>query len=342
MRFENTKCDGCGRTFEKDDDIVVCPVCGTPQHRECYDANGGCVNSAKHENGFEWNLPDSTDDKHEEKSDEPLIPCPACGHMNKPDSEQCERCGQKFKIFGFNVAKEKAKLDEEEKEQPQMSMMSENGEIPDIEQLIEERVKALAPGILPEQRKEQLCGHSIADTISFIGNSASVYVKKFRKREHEHKFTFNWAAFIFSPLWFFWRKLYKAGIVFLTLLVSLTLLMAGPSAQLVSIYNGIIQSSVEAITEAQMAELTSAMMLVLPFEAAIFLIHLISGFIADKMYWKYCKNSLDSIDRMRISDDNISTIRYYLKRSSTAFAATLIASALYYILPSLLMSLFSA
>ena len=54
MRYENNICDGCKKKFSETDDIVVCPVCGTPQHRECYEKNGECVNAALHESGFSW------------------------------------------------------------------------------------------------------------------------------------------------------------------------------------------------------------------------------------------------------------------------------------------------
>ena len=35
--------------------------------------------------------------------------------------------------------------------------------------------------------------------------------------------SWNWAAFFFSPFWFFYRKLYKAGAIFLTISVVLSL-----------------------------------------------------------------------------------------------------------------------
>ncbi|MGN1195963.1 MAG: RING finger protein, partial [Acutalibacteraceae bacterium] len=54
MKYENLICPGCGEVFKEGDDVVVCPECGTPQHRQCYEKNGGCVNAALHEQGFVW------------------------------------------------------------------------------------------------------------------------------------------------------------------------------------------------------------------------------------------------------------------------------------------------
>lgn len=53
-RYEGYECPVCKRAFEEGDDIVTCPECGTPHHRECYDLVGKCVNSGLHSSGFEF------------------------------------------------------------------------------------------------------------------------------------------------------------------------------------------------------------------------------------------------------------------------------------------------
>lgn len=52
-QFKNEKCAACGMKFFEDEDIVVCPECGTPYHKECWNRVGTCVHSAEHGN-FEW------------------------------------------------------------------------------------------------------------------------------------------------------------------------------------------------------------------------------------------------------------------------------------------------
>ena len=42
FRYSQEKCPVCENEFTNDDDIVVCPLCGTPHHRECYKKNGEC------------------------------------------------------------------------------------------------------------------------------------------------------------------------------------------------------------------------------------------------------------------------------------------------------------
>ena len=48
MKYINYKCPVCNNQFTEDDDVVVCPECGTPHHRECYIQNGNCANADKH------------------------------------------------------------------------------------------------------------------------------------------------------------------------------------------------------------------------------------------------------------------------------------------------------
>lgn len=52
-QFKNEKCAACGMKFFDDEDIVVCPECGAPYHRECWNRIGDCVHSAEH-GSYEW------------------------------------------------------------------------------------------------------------------------------------------------------------------------------------------------------------------------------------------------------------------------------------------------
>ena len=302
MRFEDIKCDGCGHTFEKNDDIVVCPVCGTPQHRECWEKAEGCINKDKHAEGFEWKMPETKKAKlmpPSEKAKSETEPTPSM-------------------VFDENIGRD----------------------VPDFNYIVESRVQSLAPGISEEQRKEQLCGHNLSDVIAFIGNNASSYVNKFRKKEHARKNTFNFGAFFFCPIWFFFRRLYKEGIIYLALTLCLTMLMAGPSESYMTLLDSIMASGIENITEAQYNELMTASAPILIYGILNIVIKLIAGLTGDRMYYRYCRDSLTQINELKRTADNTELLHFYLKKSSTAFLATLIAMTAYYFLPGLLMSLF--
>ena len=42
MDFYKYKCPVCNKQFKESDDIVVCPDCGAPHHRECWEKEGKC------------------------------------------------------------------------------------------------------------------------------------------------------------------------------------------------------------------------------------------------------------------------------------------------------------
>ena len=48
MDFTKFHCPVCNSNFTENDDVVVCPDCGTPHHRECYKKIGKCFNENMH------------------------------------------------------------------------------------------------------------------------------------------------------------------------------------------------------------------------------------------------------------------------------------------------------
>ena len=72
-------CPVCGEKFKDDDDVVVCPDCGTPYHRACWQKTGVCLHQAEHAAGFEWH------------------PEPAGGSADAEDAV-CPNCGTKLEF----------------------------------------------------------------------------------------------------------------------------------------------------------------------------------------------------------------------------------------------------
>jgi ribosomal protein L40E len=86
--YTGSECPVCKILFKDDDDIVVCPECGTPYHRECYKKTGKCINTELHKNGETW--------KPNIKENIIFITtsiCPRCGAKNNPLNFFCEKCG---------------------------------------------------------------------------------------------------------------------------------------------------------------------------------------------------------------------------------------------------------
>ncbi len=351
MRYENTVCDGCKKPFEENDDIVVCPVCGTPQHRECYEKNGCCVNEKLHESGFSWHGEFSEKNsevlKKQNKEAEPLV-CPTCGHPNPPGTSVCEVCGQKFTFFGVNLLERERKineeLDEEEKAEDEMREVQETiqsgmGTGADIERMLDARAKIVAPGLSKEQEQEILCSHPIKRVLVFISGNALQYVNKFRKIESTGRVTWNWAAFFFSPYWFFYRKLYKIGSVFLTLRLALSILSI-PFADKFASATQVLYDATKNVTStadpsfiAAYDGLLKAAIPIYIISGITILLAVISALIADRVYKKYVTRKLTEVEQY---SDPLDFSQFFLKNCGVNVFAALISFAVGYLIPNLI------
>lgn len=83
-KYYGCPCEGCGRPLALTDDIVVCPDCGAPYHRECYEKLGRCIHTPAHGAGYEWRFP---------YKDEELRTCPSCGERTLRSETVCRCCG---------------------------------------------------------------------------------------------------------------------------------------------------------------------------------------------------------------------------------------------------------
>ena len=85
--YTGSQCIICQNAFKDDDDIVVCPDCGTPYHRACWQSQGKCINTSLHAVGGSW-----SSIQQERRLKSGGITCPHCSHVNLPDAKVCESC----------------------------------------------------------------------------------------------------------------------------------------------------------------------------------------------------------------------------------------------------------
>ncbi len=166
FRYSYEKCPICEKEFANDDDIVVCPLCGTPHHRDCYKKNGECGNYDKHNEGFRW----APSEKNKLVTED-TIPLPPLD--NGAENEQSNANA----FFGANPLSQ-----------------------------------------FPQEIED---GVSTEDVAGFVQIHAIKYIRNFFYTKSNKK-TFSWAAFFFTPYWFFYRKMYKLGAIFMALTLLLT------------------------------------------------------------------------------------------------------------------------
>lgn len=95
LRIEGQKCVVCGAYLFEEDDVVYCPDCGAPHHRDCYATVGRCGMEAFHGTDQAYKRPEMKDEMPE--PDKPENPagsvCPRCGRETDSDTKFCPYCG---------------------------------------------------------------------------------------------------------------------------------------------------------------------------------------------------------------------------------------------------------
>lgn len=314
MNYIDETCPVCGKKFTQDDDIVVCPVCGTPHHRECYNLRNACANESKHSADFEWtpeakpHIPKAFEEHN--RNGAKTVVCPNCGRENPAEEPNCLYCSARL----YNV---------------------QAPTVPTPIMPYGARVVEISPD-------DTIGSHKVADVASYVQVSANRYIPKFYAAEKTgRKHTFNWAAFFFSPYWFFFRKMNIIG--FALLLVSLFTTGICTTPRLVERAQT-YQTSMEQyqngeISVEEMSQISSDFMKtpeVIALVGVDFAIRLFGGIFGNTLYKKKIERDLTDFKAEAQTDEEY-RLRI-MKRGGVSTVMAVIAVLGYYCAEQLLLS----
>ncbi len=199
--FKGEPCSICNEPFKKGDDVVVCPECGTPYHRECYLKEKRCLFEDKHAQGFEYKP---------KKEEQQKVRCANCGAENENEALICTHCQspikKEFTEDGVNYDEQGRKRVQPNLEKQQnnvYSVLPEGLVNPNITQMFDEKIML--------RKYDDI---SAADWAKFIGKSAPVYLYRFFNMDStKRKTTFCFSALLFAPFYFLFRKMWFWAIV---------------------------------------------------------------------------------------------------------------------------------
>lgn len=272
MNYYNQKCSHCNKIFTKDDDIVVCPVCGTPQHRECYDEHNRCINHDKHTEGYEWAPDQHSNSNQQAQADDSNVICSNCGTENSSDSFFCKHCSLPLNAStnsdnnGFNQGSGQNKMPFGAT--PFMTSPFEGFNDNDE---IAENVK-------------------LKDAKAYVKTNNMFYSFIFKRIHDFDRSRFNFAAFFFSGGWFLYRKQYLIGTI-LTVLMGICLF--GYAVTYTSMTQFIISNNItnEIDLYNHLVTLPFDQMLFYAssslFKIAQYIIMIISGLIGNRCYYNH-------------------------------------------------------
>ena len=214
-KYYGCPCEGCGEPLTLKDDIVVCPDCGAPYHRTCYEKLGRCIHSPAHAAGYEWHFP---------YQDAELRTCPSCGERTLRSEETCRCCGA--------ALPPETEADEQLNDRKAAQDEQHGGF--DYErfyrQYEQQTMDPLHRNLQAAFGKDELIdGIPSSDWMTYIGTAAPAYLNDYSRMQLQHtKISMCFSALVFGPFYFFYRKAWKPAFGFLAaeLVVALPTLLS--------------------------------------------------------------------------------------------------------------------
>ncbi len=325
--YTGVKCPVCGKAFTAKDDIVVCPDCGAPYHRECYAQTGQCVFAEKHGTPNAWVPPKPETEQHTENQTKR---CPRCGSPNSESALFCEHCGQSlannqqdfhgfpqtggfppFGNFPTNGGFPQNGNNQQYGVPNQQNNPNQSGNFPQGGYPNQPIPFVFDPmgGVNPNEPLEDV---PAGDVAKLVQNNTQYYLPAFMNSSKFGRNRFNFSAFLFSGGWMLYRKQYKLGAILTAVMVALYLISSfvsvfyvmpilQPLMQQVGIASDAVSPTYEQMM--QMSEMLlqqPIQQLMLVFVPTIILIvqiviMIVVGFNANRWYMKHCVEKVRQI-----------------------------------------------
>lgn len=186
---KNKQCQIChSYLFDNEDDIVVCPECGAPHHRDCWQTVGKCGLEHLHGTAEQYS-PANNETSNEEQRNDSNKTCSKCGAVaDKSDAKFCPKCGNPF--------------------EPIPNIFTSYG-LPIMFDPL--------GNIHPDTEIEGIKAKTMA---KFVKMSTNRYIPHFVKMSNDRKTFFNWMAFFFPSAWCFSKKMDTTAFLYLALAIA--------------------------------------------------------------------------------------------------------------------------
>lgn len=278
--YEGYICPVCKTKFNETDDIVACPDCGAPHHRECWKQEGRCKYADDHGTPRQWKRPEDRPQTQQHnpplqdsRSFDNVNTCSRCGKVNPEFAEFCSRCGNALKppewssYSGGHAGGQ----------QYGSPFHGGYGEYTPFHMPIMDPFGGVAPD-------EKIDGIAAEDLVTFIGPNSAYYLPRFYKMDrNKTRSSWNWMAFLFTPYWLLYRKNYLVGSIILVLSLISSLING-------YIYTVFLFPKIEGLGQADMYSLISDgsvtlyLMIILLLFFISLMVRIIFGLIGNSIY----------------------------------------------------------
>ncbi len=197
ISYVGLDCPACHRPFIEEDDIVVCPVCGAPHHRDCWNRLGHCACEESHGTDHEWKRPKGTPHGTEKR-------CPRCGTMNPEEGLFCIQCG-------LPLSQDEAQATAGQGASYSPFGAGQRGAT----------VVFVDPmgGVDPSETIDEI---PVTEIASFLGSNSAYYLPRFvSMHKNKSSVNLNWAAGILDGFWMLYRRMIKPFLIFMGIMLLL-------------------------------------------------------------------------------------------------------------------------
>ena len=308
MDYIGHKCPVCQKYFHADDDVVVCPDCGTPHHRECYESLGHCHNENLHAQGYDYQ-----EDTNKTDEKDGMKICPSCGHANDSNHFFCGKCG--------------APLSPAQNAQQQQTPPQGAGfGVPFGQQQNQQggntafNMPFMDPLAGVDSNTDFGDGITAGEAAKYVKQNTPYFIRVFNNIKTMNKSKFNFAAALFTGGYLLYRKMYKLGAIFAFIQLALlavetyfTIAYNALYTEFLTVYSqsmstGFFMSDISKYMQG--LDATQLLVLYLPtlVEIARIVMMIVFGICTNRMYFKHCKKQIKQIKESAKEGENPETI----------------------------------
>lgn len=206
--YEGQFCPVCGKHFAESDDIVTCPQCGCPHHRDCWKQEGHCHFTADHGTDRQWAL-NRNQTAETKRSAAPTVRCPACGGENPEFAEFCGHCGCDLEHDDWSSAPHRETPPHAQQYTPPAGNYSAPYQSP-FQSPFQVPLQDPYGGL---SRDEEIQGIKVDELVDLIGTNSAYYLPRFKQMSISgSKVSWNGAGFFLPCNWLLYRKNLLLGI----------------------------------------------------------------------------------------------------------------------------------
>lgn len=277
-RYSSIDCPVCKTPLENGEEIAVCPECGAPYHKKCYQATGHCIFPELHETGESWQAPRTAEETYDGSAS---LRCSRCATVNPPHGIFCQVCGNKLND---------KPIDDQQADGTPGGWHTHHG-FPGGMPL--NPFTTPYGGVAPDEVIDEVPAKDLA---IFTNRNSHYFLPRFKALANTRGKVINWSAFLFHGGYFLYRKMYLPAVIVLLFSVLLEIPNTLLSLLTLSEVTGLLDLPIGAseATLTNVSYVCSFLTLALRF---------ICGFFANSLYFSRCKKKIAAERQIERSED---------------------------------------